>query len=54
LTTPIGPPLSLMNPGEPEPLETRESTDGHFQSKPGLPGPVSRDAAAGSLLLLYP
>ena len=54
LTTPIGPPLSLMNPGEPEPRETRESTDGHFQSKPGLPGPVSRDAAAGSLLLLYP
>ena len=54
LTTPIGPPLSLMNPGEPEPRETRESTDGHFQSKPGLPGPVSRDAAAGSWLLMYP
>ena len=43
LTTPIGPPLSLSNPGEPERLETRESTCGHFQSKPWFTRPsVSR------------
>ena len=49
LTTPIGPPLSLMNPGEPEPRETRESTDGPFHRSSGSHGPASHDAATGSL-----
>ena len=55
LTTPIGPPLLFMIPGEPGSLEVAlTDTTGIFQSKPGLPGPASRDAAAGSMLLLYP
>ena len=49
LTTPIGPPLLLSNPGKPEPPEDA-STDstGIFTRSSGLPGPASRDAAAGS------